>query len=379
MDFEPSHEETMLADSVDAFGARHYPPSTRLKTVGADSAERRARWAEMAALGWLGLGIADDAGDVCDNDGYILALTEGFGRHLMLEPYVTRCVLIPALLTGDGLADTLRASVADGSVTSSLALGEPDAGFTLHHVATTAAAQDTGYVLSGVKDHAIDGADADWFLVPARTSGATADRDGISLFVVRRDAPGLTVERYRSIDDHHHARLRLDNVAVDSDALIGARDAALPAIEAAVERAIVAHLAEALGSMEAVAAAALEYLKTRHQFGKPLGTFQALQHRMVDINIACEEARSMVYHAAASLAEVPALRGPAIAAAKARVAQCGLYAARQAVQLHGGLGVSAELIVSHHLKRQMMLDMAYGNAGYQRQRFTALADFAHSG
>lgn len=371
MDFEPSHEQVMLADSADVFGARHYPASDRLRTVRAG--QDRTRWDEMAALGWLGLGQREEGVHAPANDGFIMTLTEGFGRHLMLEPYVTRCVLAPALIEdGDGAAAALLPGIADGSVAVSLALGEPKAGFALHHVETTAERHGAGFRLSGIKDHAIDGADADWFVVPARTAGAGDDRDGLSLFLVARDAPGLTVERYRSIDDHHHARLRLADVIVEGDALIGTVDAALPVLEAAVDRAIVAHLAEALGSMDAVAAITLDHIKTRTQFGQPIGTFQALQHRMVDITIACEEARSMVYHATASLADDAAQRAPAIAAAKARVGQCGLYAARQAVQLHGGLGFSAELIVSHHLKRQMMLDLVYGNAAYQRERFATL-------
>ncbi len=377
MNFELSDEDAMLADSVDLFGARHCPPSARLDMLRAGPEARRDRWREMAQLGWLDLGLADGGARSPVNDGYIMTLAEGFGRHLMLEPYVTHAVLAPALLEGSaGDAAALLPGIADGSMAVSLALGEPAAGFTLNHVATIAERFDTGFRLSGLKQHVIDGADADWFAIPARTSGSVADRHGISLFLVHRDAPGLTVERYRSIDHHRHARLHLDQVIIGRAALVGAPDAALPVIEAAVDRAIVAHLAEALGSMEAVAAIALEYIKTRVQFGKPIGSFQALQHRMVDINIACEEARSMVYYATASLAADPAMRGPAVAAAKARIGQCGLYAARQAIQLHGGLGVSAELIVSHHLKRQMMLDQAYGNAAWQRQRFAELSRLA---
>lgn len=376
MDFEPSHEEVMLADSVDAFGAQHYPSSSRLQVLRDAPHAARARWAEMAELGWLGLGQSDNDAHSSEHAAYIMTLAEGFGRHLMLEPYITRCVLAPALIGGGNAATlALLPGIADGRVALSLALGEPRAGFALNHLETTAVVQGTGFRVSGVKDHAIDGADADYFVVPARTGGEVDSRRGISLFLVPATAPRLAVERYRSIDHHRHARLRLDDVTVSGDALIGPLGEGLPVIEAAVERAIVAHLAEALGSMEAVAAIALDYLKTRVQFGKPIGTFQALQHRMVDINIACEEARSMVYHATASLAAEPTVRGPAIAAAKARVGQCGLYAARQAIQLHGGLGVSAELIVSHHLKRQMMLDLAYGNAAHQRQRF---ADLTHA-
>ena len=377
MDFELSHEEVMLADSVDAFGARHFPSAARLKVLDAGRDVARARWMEMAELGWLGLGLSDNAAHSAVNDSYIVTIAEGFGRHLMLEPFVTRCVLAPALIVGsEGIATSLLAGIADGSVALALALGEPDAGFAIDHVQTNATVSRNGFRLSGVKNHVLDGADAEWFAVPARTAGSVDDPNGISLFLVYNDAPGLTVERHLSIDGHRHARLIFDEVSVADDARVGPLGTALPRLANAIDRAIVAHLAEALGSMEAVAKLTLDYLKTRVQFGKPIGTFQTLQHRMVDINTACEEARSMVYLATASLSTEPAQRAAVIAAAKARVGQCGLFAARQAVQLHGGLGFSAELIVSHHLKRQMMLDLAYGNADYQKRRFAEITRHA---
>jgi len=375
MDFEPSEEQVMIADSVDLFGTRHYPAAGRLKQLQAVPEASGARWAEMAELGWLALG---QSGGSAEADGYVLSLMQGFGRHLMLEPYVTRCILIPALLeheSAPGIVN-LYVGIAEGRNLAALALGEAQAGFEIHRIETTAESVESGYRLTGVKTHVEDGADAEWFVVPARTGGATDARDGISLFLVHRDAPGLTIDRFRGIDGHRHARLRLDAIQLDRGALIGPAGKGLPLLEAAVDRAIVAHLAEALGSMDSVRSVTLEYIKTRQQFGKPIGSFQVLQHRMVDIDTACEEARSMVYHATASLRADPAARRQAVSAAKARVGQCGLFVARQCIQLHGGVGVSAELIVSHHLKRQMMLDLTYGNAAYHRARFAEAFDRA---
>lgn len=373
MDFEPSEEQVMIGDSVDLFGARHYPPSERMKLLKAGPGALDSRWREMAEAGWLGLGQSAD--DESDNDTYIMTLMQGLGRHLMLEPFVTRCILVPALLAGTDTPATqaLLAGAADGTVLAALALGEARSGFHTNHVETIAEAVEGGFCLSGEKTHVEDGADAEWFVVPARTGGVVDDRAGISLFLVHRDAVGLEVERFSSIDAHRHARLKLVGVRVDTDALIGELGRGFPILEAAIDRAIVAHIAEALGSMEAVRNVALDYIKTRHQFGKLIGSFQVLQHSMVDMDTACEEARSMVYHATAHLRSDPATRRQAISAAKARVGQCGLFVARQSIQLHGGLGVSAELIVSHHLKRQMMLDLAYGNASYHRARFAEAA------
>jgi len=376
MDFELTDEQVMISDSVDRFGARHYPPSGRLKLLAAGPEATAARWSEMAELGWLALGQEDGS---AVNDGHVMSLLQGFGRHLMIEPYVTRCILMPALLGSahTSLATALLAGIAQGQVLAALALGEPHAGFDLNRVDTTAErSAGDGFVLTGEKTQVDDGADAAWFVVPARTSGSPDDRHGLSLFLVHRDSPNLDIARFRSIDGHRHARLRLDHVAVTSEALIGAVDAGLPLLEAAVDRAIVAHLAEALGSMDAVSAVTLAYIKTRHQFGQAIGSFQVLQHRMVDIDTACEEARSMVYHATAQLRADARTRRQAVAAAKARVGQCGLFVARQCIQLHGGLGVSAELIVSHHLKRQMMIDLAYGNAAYHLAQFAQSLDAA---
>jgi len=371
MDFEPGEEQVMIGDSVALFGARHYPASERLKGLTDSADAEQARWREMAELGWLGLDIPDHRGGAGGTMFHVMAVMQGFGRHLMREPFVTRCVLSTALLAAGSteLADRLLRETASGTANLALGVAEARAGFSLHWVETTAEAVAGGFRLTGHKSHAPDGADADWYIIPARSHGLVDDRDGLSLFLVPRAAVGLTIHPFRSIDHHRHATLDLDGVVVDGAALLGPLGQALPLLEAAVERAIAAHLAEAVGSMDALRDVTLEYLKTRHQFGKPIGSFQALQHRMVDMDTACEEARSMVYHAFASLDGDAAHRRRAIMAAKVRVGQCGLYVGRQAVQLHGGLGMSAEHIVSHHLKRQMMLDLAYGNAEFHKKRF----------
>ena len=222
--------------------------------------------------------------------------------------------------------------------------------------------------MTGAKAHVEDGADADWYLVSARTAGTLGDRAGVSLFLVPRGAEGLTVRRVRSVDSHRHCRLDLVDVAALP---VGAIGEAADRIDAALERAIVAHLAEAVGSMEAALAATLDYVRTRQQFGAPIGSFQVVQHKVVDMSVACEEARALMMVAASQLAS----GGDAsslIAAAKVRVAQCGIAVAQQAVQLHGGVGTSEELIVSHHLRRQMMLDLAHGDRDHHKARFAEL-------
>jgi pimeloyl-CoA dehydrogenase len=278
-------------------------------------------------------------------------------------------VLVPALIVGGGdVAGGVLEAIGAGEALAAAALIEAAGGYDLHRVATRAEAGPGGWRLSGAKCQVEDGADADWFIVSARTAGAIDEADGIGLFLVPRDAEGLTVEGFRSIDGHRHARLRLDGVTATP---VGDVDAALPVIEAALDRTIAAQLAEATGSMEAASDATLDYLRTRQQFGVPIGSFQVLQHRMVDMTVACEEARSMTYHATLNLHRAPDERRRAAAAGKVRVSESGIYVGQQAVQLHGGVGFSDELIVSHHLRRQMMLNLAHGPIDHHRARFAA--------
>lgn len=367
MDFVYSDEQVMLRDSVDRFGQDQWAPSNRRGVLAQGEEGARERWREMAELGWLMLPIAEADGGLGGSAVDVMALAEAMGRHLIVSPFVTSCVLVPALASGSGAAGELLAGIAAGETIAAAALADsaddPDPAY-----GETRAERDRdGWRLTGAKPHVEDGADAGWFVVSARTSGASGDRTGVALFLVAADAAGLTVERFRSIDAHRHAALVLDGVPA-----VALHEDALEIIEAALDRAVCAQLAEATGSMEAAAAETLGFLRTREQFGAPIGSFQALQHRMVDMTIACEEARSMTYHATLNFERNAVERARAVAAGKVRVGQSGLYVGQQAVQLHGGVGFSEELIVSHHLRRQMMLRLAFGSVDYHRARYAAL-------
>jgi len=368
MDFAYNDEQRMLHDSALRFGGDEWNAADRLKHLAEGAAGNARRWAQMAELGWLMLPIAEDDGGLGGGPIEIMAIMEGVGHHLMTEAYVSYCVLAPALLHGGGDHCThLLEQIGAGQMRVAAALIE-DEGFDVASIVTSASDRGDGYRLTGAKAHVEDGADADWFIVSARTAGTAGDRDGIGLFLVPRDADGLSVQRFRSVDGHRHCRLDLADVAAIPVAAGG--DAA-DRIEAARDRAIAAHLAEAVGSMEAAVAATLDYVRTRQQFGAPIGSFQVVQHKLDDMSVACEEARALTMVATAQLAaagSAPSL----IAAAKTRVAQCGIAVAQQAVQLHGGVGTSEELVVSHHLRRQMMLDLAHGDRDHHRARFAEL-------
>ena len=366
MDFLYSDEQVMLRDSVDRFGQNEWPASGRLKILAEGQERTRRRWRQMADLGWLMLPIPEQSGGLGGSPVDVMAVMESFGRNLIVAPYVSTCVLVPALVGDSEAAADMLAAIGAGEALAAAALSE--SGGDLTYVETVAERVGNGWRLTGVKPHVADGADADWFVVSARTSGAAGDTDGIGLFLLQREVAGATIEGFRAIDGHRHARLSLDA----ADAMpIGDPAGAADAIEAAVDRAICAELAEATGSMEAATAFTLDYLKTRKQFGVAIGTFQALQHRMVDMTIACEEARSMTYHATLNLDGEASDRRRAVSAGKVRVGQSGIYVGQQAVQLHGGVGFSEELVVSHHLRRQMMLDLDRGGADHHRKRYAA--------
>ena len=372
MDFDLTDEQRMLADSVARFGEDHFDFQKWRARALAGGPPNRGAWREMADLGWLALTVPEAHGGVGGGPVDIMIVMEGVGRHLMLEPYVGACVVAPFLLSQASCAAERLAAIAGGDLIVALADGEPNARFDLSFIETRAEATPNGFRLTGEKSHVLDGGGADAFIVPARTAGAASDPDGVSLFLVPRNAPGLSVSPFRAIDQRINARLHLDGVTVIADALIGPVGAGLPLLERALDLAICARLAEAVGAMSAAYDRTLAYLRTRRQFGKAIGEFQVLQHRAVDMAVAYEEARSMCYLATLSLDRPADERRRVIAAAKARVGQTSLFVGRQAIQLHGGVGFSDELDVSHFLKRLIMIDLCFGNADHHRAVFARL-------
>ncbi|MDD0838221.1 acyl-CoA dehydrogenase [Curvibacter sp. HBC61] len=369
-------EQKMLADGVDRFVREHgrFEHWRKLSAGGAPYDE--AHWQQMADMGWLALFIPEAEGGIGAGPAEVAIVAEGLGRGLFRGPYISTCVMAVRLLTQAGQAPQKRLfeGIADGSVRVATALGENGAHFRLDSVQTTAKPSGNGFCLDGFKPWVPDGDTAQWLVIPARTEGPAHQAEGISLFLLPADTPGLHRTDFRSPDHQHISQFELRGVEVPPLALLGPKGQGLALLQDAVDHAITARLAEACGAMDEVCAMTLDYLKVRQQFGTTIGSFQALQHRIVDMRIACEEARSMLQLALDGL-ETGGVDGQrAVAAAKARVGQCGLYVGYQAVQLHGGVGTSDELAVSHYLKRLSMIDMAFGNADFQRDRFMALTD-----
>jgi len=368
-------EQHMLKDSVERIVREHGQfAQWRLSTASAEPFDRAA-WQQMAELGWLGLGLSEAHGGIGGSPADTALIMEGFGRGLLRQPYVSNCVLSLRLLAASAqpAALALLQGVADGTALVTTAVCEAHARFRLDRVRTTATATADGFSLSGDKAWVPDASSADWIIVPARTSGDGSAHGGISLFLVPAGAPGLERQDYRGPDHQHLSTLHLQQVQAPAASVVGPREGGLPLLEEAVDHAIVARLSEACGAMEAVAAMTLDYIKTRRQFGTTIGSFQSLQHRMVDMMIACEESRSILGPALQSLSGTPDERRRAVSAAKTRVGQCGLFVGHQAVQLHGGIGTSDELAVSHYLKRLLMIDLAFGNSDHHLERYAAMA------
>lgn len=374
MEFNYTEEQLALQDTLQRFISRDYDFDKRRAFSKSESGYSAEAWKQYAELGLLSLPFPEKYGGLGGNAVDIMLVMEQFGRGLLLEPYLSTVVTCGGLIR-DAASEAHKQKLLPqiGAGTLQLALGAYEAAgrYDLSYVASTAQEAGGSWTLSGRKSVVLDGASANGFLVSARSSGKVGDRDGISLFLVPRDAKGLTVAAYPTQSGARAADLALENVVVGADALIGAPSRALPILERAVDRAMAALCAEALGIMNALNQATLNYLKTRKQFGVAIGTFQALKHKMADMLIATEQARSMAIIAAVqSDSEDAAERHRSIAAAKSYIGQAARLVGQHAVQMHGGMGVVDELIVSHYFKRLTMIDLTFGDADYHLASFS---------
>jgi alkylation response protein AidB-like acyl-CoA dehydrogenase len=375
MDFTFTAEQKLLKENAERFIANEYTFDKRRAWAQSDAGFSREHWARFAELGWLGVGVPEEHGGLGGSAVEQAILMEAFGRGLVIEPYLTTAVLGVALLHRGGSPQqkqTLLPAIAAGESLITFGFAERQARYYLADVMTTAHKDDGGFVLNGGKSVVFNAASADNIIVSTRTAGASRDEQGISLFMVERQAPGLSLREYATVDGGRAAELKLDDVRVDANAVLGKIDNGMPVIERAIDAGIVAICAEAVGIMAALCQATLGYLKTRQQFGRPIGEFQVLQHRMVDMYVACELSRSMAYMAAVKLDEAGAAeQRRAVSAAKVQIGRAGRFIGQQAVQLHGAMGMTDELVVGHYFKRLTMIDSTFGDVDFHLQRFAA--------
>jgi alkylation response protein AidB-like acyl-CoA dehydrogenase len=365
MDFIPNDEQRMLADTVARFIDDEYEFEARRKRLDSAPGYSEALWSKLAAMGLFGLNVPVEHGGIGGGPVETLVVMEQLGRGLVLEPYLATGVVAPRLIARHGTpAQQARwlPGIADGSYRFALAAGEPQARYDLHDVRTTAQREGSGFVLRGAKAVVPHGDSAQWLIVPARTSGAPTSRDGITLFVLDAHAAGVRLQGFPTIDNQRAAELRLEGVYAGPEAVIGIVDQGYPLLEWAVDQALAALAAEAVGAMDRLTELTCEHLRTRTQFGKPIGSFQALQHRAADMRIAVEQARALALMAAAKVDGAErADRRRAASAAKAIAGHSGRYVGQHATQLHGGMGMTDEMACGHYFKRLTAIDMTLGN------------------
>ncbi|CAE6753460.1 L-prolyl-[peptidyl-carrier protein] dehydrogenase [Paraburkholderia domus] len=369
MDFTYSEEQKMLADSLRRFVDSEYTFEKRRKRVREGESFDPQMWSMLAEMGVTGLTVPDGYGGFGEGPASRLIVQRELGRALVLEPIIPSGVIAAEVLNAFGSPaqkDAWLAAIASGKRIVTAAWLEPGTRYRLESVRTVAQQTPSGYVLNGVKSLVWHGAVADAFLLTAKIDGG----NDIRLFIVPRDAPGLTVTGYPTMDGQRAADLKLEGVVVGEDAVIGGPGEGLKALAHGVDHGIAAMCAEAAGAMEKLIEITAEYLRTRRQFGQPLGAFQVLQHRMADMLVQKELALSMAYVAAQALDEAdPAQRRRMLSAAKVTVAKAGRFVGQQAVQLHGGMGMTDELEVGDYLKRLTMFDPLLGDSDYHVARY----------
>jgi alkylation response protein AidB-like acyl-CoA dehydrogenase len=377
MDFRLSDEQRLLQESIGRFIVGEYPLERRREFIKLPDGFSRNNWRTLAELGLLGLPLPEDAGGSGGTGADVMVVMEQFGRGLVVEPYMASIILCGGLLRRLAPAGGHRAllsRLAAGDLLMAFAHGERQARYSLHDVETTARHDGDRFTLNGRKSVVLHGDSADTLIVSARTSGSTRDTDGISLFVVERGARGLALRGSATIDGLRSAEVVLSDVQVGGNALLGPLGQAYPAIEGAVDAAIAALCAEAVGAMAVLIETTLDYLKTRQQFGVPIGRNQALQHRMVDVQIAYEQARSMACLAAMMAdSDDDYARRHAISAAKVQIGRSGKFIGQQAVQLHGGIAMTDEYKVGHYFKRLTMIGSQFGDVDHHLGRFASLS------
>ncbi|MFL9929673.1 acyl-CoA dehydrogenase [Paraburkholderia sp. RL18-103-BIB-C] len=373
MNFQHTEDRRMLADTLNRFVTEQYRFDTRDRIARSVQGFSSDLWNRFAELGVIGA-LFDEADGGFGGGGFDIAVVfESLGRGLVVEPFLDTLIVGRAIaLSGNDAQRATLGALIDGSRIVALAHGEPDSHYELSRVTTRAQRSGDMWQLNGAKAVVQHGEHASHFLVSARTAGADDAQEGVTLFLVPRDAKGVGVRGYRKIDGGRAAEVTFDNVTLGGDALLGAAGVGFATLEYAIGCGVLALCAEALGAMDVAKDHTLDYLRTRKQFGVPIGSFQALQHRMADLLLEIEQARSAVINAAAALGAERRVRERALSAAKYSIGRIGTRVAEECIQLHGGIGMTWELPLAHYAKRLVMIDHQLGDEDHHLERFVAL-------
>jgi alkylation response protein AidB-like acyl-CoA dehydrogenase len=374
MDLGLSDDQKLLKETVERLMQDNYDIDKRRAYIAENKGYSSDNWQQMAELGLLGLPFDEEFGGFGGSAVDVMVVMEALGNGLAVEPFLSTVVLCGGLIHDAGSAAQKSAhlvEIAAGKRTFALAHSEPQARYNLANVISQAGAQGDGFQLSGTKCVALNGDSADWFIISARSSGSARDQKGISLFLIPAATPGLEVTGYQTVDGLRAADIQFDNITVASDALIGNLGDGYAILERAIDKTIGALAAESVGIMDTINALTLEYSKNRNQFGKAIGTFQVVQHRLTDMLMETEQARSMAQIAAMALdVNDEAARARELAGVKARLGKAGRFVGQESIQLHAGMGMTDEMTIGHYFKRLTMIDRSYGDADYSMRRYT---------
>jgi alkylation response protein AidB-like acyl-CoA dehydrogenase len=376
MNFDFTEEQQMVRDSIARFVQDDYDWDTRKAIVASEKGLSADNWKLFAELGWLSIPFAEEHGGFGGNIVDLSVVMEELGKGLVVEPYFPTVVLFGGLIARAGneaqQAEWLP-RVIGGDVLGGFAYVERQSRFALHDCLTTATPSGDGFVLNGEKVVVFNGEQADHLVVLARTSGEQSDRTGLSLFIVEASAAGIDKMNYPMMDGQRVANVTFKDVALPADALLGEEGNALAVVEALVDEAIIALASEAVGIMGVLNTKTLEYAKTREQFGVAIGSYQALQHRMVDTMMAYEQCKSLLFKALCEYKQEPAMAAETIHALKVLIDRNAKHVFGEAIQIHGGMGMTDELDIGHYAKRLMMINTTFGDANFHRNRFVETA------
>jgi len=375
MDFNFTEEQSMLRDTVASFLQDRYDFDKRRKMITSDAGRDPAIWEAFAnELGILGAPFAEDLGGLGGGAIENMIVMEEFGKALVVEPYLGTVVIGGGFLKHSGYAGAadLIGGIIEGKTIIAFAYAEPQGRYTWSDLKTTAKKDGAGYVINGHKAVVVGAPWATHLIVTARTGGGQRDTDGVSVFIVEKGAKGVVTRDYPTVDGQRASEVYFENVSVGADALIGKEGGGLPLVEKVLDEATAAACAEAVGAMRQLHTGTLEYARQRKQFGVPIGSFQALQHRMADVLLEIEQARSSVINAAAALGADRITRERALSAAKYSIGRIGTQVAEESIQLHGGIGMTWELPMAHYAKRLVMIDHQLGDEDHHLARYMAL-------
>ena len=372
MDIQLTEEQELLRNSVQRLLKDQYDFDSRRKILVSEDGWSRKRWDEFAEMGLLAASFPEEFGGIGNASLANMIVMLEFGRNLVVEPFFETVVLAGSLIDEAGSQsqrEELIPAIAEGKAVWALACTERKSRYSLNEVTSTALRNGNDYILTGAKSAVIAAPWADKLIVSARTSGGARDRDGVSLFIVDRQSANLHLKSFRTIDGRRAAEMTLDNVRIAASQMLGEEGNGVAILEACRDRAIGALCAEAIGAMTELNSATLDYTKTRKQFGVTLGKFQVLQHRMVDMFIALEESISLMQHLNLTLAAKELNSSKLASGAKSRIGDAARFVGEQAIQLHGGMGMSDELKVGHYFKRIAAINIQFGDPAFHLMRF----------